>query len=273
MCTYSHWKFLVASRAPTYDYIDANFQHIADMPLCPAQKQRTQTSTAFTLIELLVVIAIIAILAGLLLPTLAAAKEKGKRTACKNNMHQALLACHMYGNDFQERVPSGRENQGNWHAIRISGAGWTNLVQYSGNEKILDCPNISFNTNIVGRYSSTYGFIIGYQYLGDAIPTSTPNFQYPWISPKKLTDGPSLTLLADANHWGNDGFLIVPHRKSGLFQEMGSSFTYLGRGWPPVVFGAAGGNVGYLDGSVIWKTMFQMKTNQASSYVFYFGNW
>src|SRR5574340_858318 len=85
---------------------------------------------AFTLIELLVVIAIIAILAALLLAALASAKEKGKRAACKSNMRQCLLAIHMYGMDFDDKVPAARENAGNWHAIRISNNSWTNLVNY-----------------------------------------------------------------------------------------------------------------------------------------------
>ncbi len=60
---------------------------------------------AFTLVELLVVIAIIAILAGLLLPTLARAKEQGRRTACLNNLRQLQLAMQMYWDENADTSP------------------------------------------------------------------------------------------------------------------------------------------------------------------------
>src|SRR3989442_610469 len=66
--------------------------------------RRVVRQSGFTLIELLVVIAIIAILIALLLPAVQQAREAARRSQCKNNMKQLVLALHNY-NDVGKTFP------------------------------------------------------------------------------------------------------------------------------------------------------------------------
>ncbi len=59
----------------------------------------------FTLIELLVVIAIIAILAGMILPSLSSARERGRGISCNGNIGQLMKANSSYSVDYGYFMP------------------------------------------------------------------------------------------------------------------------------------------------------------------------
>lgn len=121
-------------------------------------------SKGFTLIELLVVIAVIAILAGLLLPALAKAKEKGRHAACINNLRQISLGTTMYAQDnadaFHHYLDAGRRaqvpNHGQWtltpqhkelldlsnpNQVQIAYWGVAYISYFAGTKRTFRCPS------------------------------------------------------------------------------------------------------------------------------------
>jgi prepilin-type N-terminal cleavage/methylation domain-containing protein len=230
-------------------------------------------SFAFTLIELLVVIAIIAILVALLLPALSGAKEQARRTSCRSSMRQLTLGVLMYADDNEQFLPTGASNKSalDDHLPVISTVTSNAIVEYSGTDKMAYCP--SFADYFVRRHFSAafdeieYGYVVGYNYHGGHINTPWPPITgtAQWISPQRLTDDPQLVLISDMNDWSPGyGQTFVPHGKTGPVMEGIDAANPTAGGARPDAIGAAGGNIGLLDGSISWKPISQMRIYRGS---------
>jgi prepilin-type N-terminal cleavage/methylation domain-containing protein len=126
----------------------------------------------FTLIELLVVIAIIAILAALLLPALAAAKERAQRTISLNNERQLYLGLHMYTSDSSDKLPQ-LNGVANWCWDMPAPAAQA-MLNNGCKKKTFYCPSTA------PQYSDKENFL-------DPWPNSLWNFAFPPGSSEDMT--------------------------------------------------------------------------------------
>lgn len=172
------------------------------LPFFAVGRPRRRPS-GFTLIELLVVIAIIAVLISLLLPAVQQAREAARRTQCKNNLKNLVLAMHNY-HETHSVFPWGfDEHEAFWHGMLLpqleqtaiysqlqwieSGSG--NWDSGSFNETacatvipVFMCPSMPLpmhidNQNIEGRVPNSYRGCAGSNVYSDdtsTIPAGVP---------------------------------------------------------------------------------------------------
>ena len=155
---------------------------------------------AFTLVELLVVIAVIAVLIALILPAVQKARESARRTQCKNNVKQIVLALHNY-HTSHDMFPSGWIGVENEFPLATAPTGWgwaAMLLPELDNGPLFDKINffesIEHSSNQFARENALHVFRCG----------SDSSFDK-WEIKEKANPTTILATLGTANYIGSFG--------------------------------------------------------------------
>ncbi|MGA2656752.1 MAG: prepilin-type N-terminal cleavage/methylation domain-containing protein [Verrucomicrobiota bacterium] len=228
--------------------------------LAPGRDSSKGPSQGFTLIELLVVIAIIAILAAMLLPALAIAKQKAKRTQCLSNLRQLAIGANSYAVDNRDYVMSARDEPGSDPPLfvqvclnppDIASAAMAGLVVQTNGSSVWTCPNRPGFPLYEPDYPQ---YDIGYQYFGGITSWLNPAGRFDSCSPVKVSLAKGTWCLAADSVCKIDGSWGLP-QGSGR-DDIIYSNTPQHQGLHSKV--PVGGNEVFIDGSARWIKFQQM---------------
>ena len=253
------------------------------------KKYSQQGRTGFTLIELLVVIAIIALLMAIMVPSLRKAKSHARRVACQNNLHQALMAAHMYAGDYDGFLPEGNivDKTAPGYSKSWDSADLLTLLNYKTmmafgryglTEEHATCETarsyFEGTDQWLSPLPSTRPLLeaahVGWIYWGNRGDWTDANTGRMYITPKKVTDQPTSNTLVTCFCYNRyDAVGAGGNWPAWYASHVGGTFQHaVDRPMHPAPDGLA---VAYLDGSVRfvkWNDL--TPSNHEGDYIVYY---
>jgi prepilin-type N-terminal cleavage/methylation domain-containing protein len=252
-----------------------------------AELSRATNAGGFTLLELLVVLGVIAVLIAVQVPVLAAGKSDSRIAICASHVRQLALSCQIYANENGDRLPL--LNGGAAWAWDMPASAANALLHYGAQTNTFYCPGTAPKFTDTQDWSgpgpTLWGFgttfhIVGYSFAfsGPASMLSSTN-QNTAIQPEAISNFPSpgmtTTYRALKRVLVADAILSTGPVQPG-YAHPENNYTDIAGGFylhhvSPHLKGVIpmGGNVGFKDGHVDWRS-FQMMVPRTGNNTPYF---
>lgn len=241
----------------------AEVLHFADVAW--AAKVVRPRRTGFSLVELLIVIGIIAALVGIILPTIAKARESAFRVHCASNLRQCGMAERMYANE-----------NGGWLFLRLGNhaASIDELTQLNGgcmsvpitkyaSASVFFCPAIRSTALPTGWDEADKRFWAGFHHIGYGVfgafwnnGLRAPDASSPWWGMPDVIQGGQYKIThlrpgqVRMSEWMVSNPLNSGPNNKPLVFHHGKKYAKLSSGMPR----PDGGNMLMGDGSVQWSS-------------------